>query len=194
MARSGGSESEVLLGNRQLLSLFVIVVILLAVFFTMGYVLGKHSGTAGGEAVASRESVSTPSPALPSGFAESSRKPVSASNTSVPVPATPDAAAPASASSPVAQLSTPAPVVAPPLTPTEPAAGQTFLQVHAGRRPEAEVIAEVLKKQGFSTRLAPGPTEGIVRVLVGPLRDTSAITNARGELEKAGFKPILRRY
>ena len=191
MARSGEGESEVLLGNRQLLSLFVIVVILLAVFFTMGYVLGKNSGS---EAIASREGVSTPAPAPPSGFAVPSRRPVSSANASVPDSAPPDAAPPVSTSTSLPKPSMPVPKVDLPLTPTEPAAGQTFLQVHAGRRPEAEVIADVLKKKGFSTSLAPGPAEGVVRVLVGPLRDASAITGTRGELEKAGFKPILRRY
>ena len=41
MPRNMDGEFEVLLGNRQLLSVFFIVVILLAVFFTMGYVLGR---------------------------------------------------------------------------------------------------------------------------------------------------------
>jgi len=194
MARSGEGESEVLLGNRQLLSLFVIVVILLAVFFTMGYVLGKNSGVAGSEAIVSREGMSTPAPAPPSGFAAPSRRPVSSPNASVPDSAPPDAARPDSTSTSLPKPSMPVPKVELPLTPTEPAAGQTFLQVHAGRRPEAEVIAEVLKKKGFSTALAPGPAEGVVRVLVGPLRDATAITSTRGELEEAGFKPILRRY
>jgi outer membrane biosynthesis protein TonB len=37
-------EFELVLGNRQLLSVFFIVVVLLALFFTMGYVVGRSSG------------------------------------------------------------------------------------------------------------------------------------------------------
>src|SRR6185295_3509878 len=36
-------EYELVLGNRQLLSAFFIIVILFGVFFTMGYVVGRNS-------------------------------------------------------------------------------------------------------------------------------------------------------
>src|SRR5579872_4423837 len=42
-------EFELILGNRQLLSVFFIVVILLGVFFTMGYIVGRNSGSATAE-------------------------------------------------------------------------------------------------------------------------------------------------
>ena len=37
------NEFELVLGNKQLLSVFFIVIMLLAVFFTMGYTLGRNS-------------------------------------------------------------------------------------------------------------------------------------------------------
>src|SRR5438445_10897451 len=43
MAKTDG-EYELVLGNRQLLSAFFIVVVLFGVFFTMGYVVGRNSG------------------------------------------------------------------------------------------------------------------------------------------------------
>src|SRR5579872_1124807 len=45
-------EFELILGNRQLLSVFFIVVILLGVFFTMGYIVGRNSGAATPEVAA----------------------------------------------------------------------------------------------------------------------------------------------
>src|ERR1700704_1966248 len=42
MAKTDG-EYELVLGNRQLLSAFFIVVILFALFFTMGYIVGRNS-------------------------------------------------------------------------------------------------------------------------------------------------------
>ncbi len=48
MAKNEEGEFELVLGNRQLISVFLIVVILLAVFFSMGYIVGRNSapGTA----------------------------------------------------------------------------------------------------------------------------------------------------
>lgn len=43
MPRNDDGEFELVLGNRQLLSVFFIVVILLGVFFTMGYIVGRNS-------------------------------------------------------------------------------------------------------------------------------------------------------
>ena len=43
MPRNDEGEFELVLGNRQLLSGFFIVVILFAIFFSMGYVVGRNS-------------------------------------------------------------------------------------------------------------------------------------------------------
>ena len=45
MSKTEG-EYELVLGNRQLLSAFFIIVILFGVFFTMGYVVGRNSAPA----------------------------------------------------------------------------------------------------------------------------------------------------
>src|SRR5579862_9772939 len=44
LPKNEDGEFELILGNRQLLSVFFIVVILLGVFFTMGYIVGRNSG------------------------------------------------------------------------------------------------------------------------------------------------------
>ena len=46
MAKNEDGEFELVLGNRQLLSVFFIVVVLLGVFFTMGYIVGRNSAPA----------------------------------------------------------------------------------------------------------------------------------------------------
>src|SRR5512138_761221 len=43
MKNNETGEFELVLGNRQLLSGFFIVVVLFGVFFTMGYIVGRHS-------------------------------------------------------------------------------------------------------------------------------------------------------
>src|SRR5882724_11870983 len=47
MAKNEVGEFELVLGNKQLLSVVFIVVILLGVFFTMGYIVGRNSGGVG---------------------------------------------------------------------------------------------------------------------------------------------------
>jgi cell division septation protein DedD len=195
MARNVEGEFEVLLGNRQLLSLFFIVVILFGVFFTMGYVLGRNTGTRSEAPVAASRLPEAPARQAAGGFAETAVEPAPSPSTAPPssvepAPAQPLAAPPETAARPQPpELETASAVV------SEPSGGQTYLQVVAGKRPEAELIIEVLKKKGFPARLAPGPSEAMFRVLVGPLPDASAVTATRADLEKAGFtKPVLRRY
>ena len=46
MPKNEEGEFELILGNRQLISVFLIVVVMLGVFFSMGYVVGRNSSPA----------------------------------------------------------------------------------------------------------------------------------------------------
>ena len=46
MPKNEDGEFELVLGNRQLVSVFLIVVILLGVFFSMGYIVGRNAAPA----------------------------------------------------------------------------------------------------------------------------------------------------
>ena len=60
MPRNDDGEFELILGNRQLMSVFFIVVILLGVFFTMGYIVGRNSSPVGAPEVAARQADTKP--------------------------------------------------------------------------------------------------------------------------------------
>ncbi|MBL8174206.1 MAG: hypothetical protein JNK48_06025 [Bryobacterales bacterium] len=208
MARSEDGEFELILGNKQLLSVFFIVVVLLGVFFTMGYIVGKNSALpdaasgkppSGAMVVEPSEPTPTPRPSSAgSGLVVEPDKPSALTERQKPTP------------EPVAKKEdkkaeptpTPAPAQVSTVTsravmaPTgEPAAGQTFLQVVASTRPDCEIIVDVLKRKGFSATVAPGPSADLFRVLVGPLSDPATISKTRTDLEAAGFqKPYLRKY
>ncbi|HEX5228970.1 MAG TPA: hypothetical protein VFW44_14730 [Bryobacteraceae bacterium] len=67
MPKNDEGEFELVLGNKQLISVFVIVVVLLGVFFSMGYIVGRNSSgaaeTARNEkAKNDREADTTPAP------------------------------------------------------------------------------------------------------------------------------------
>jgi cell division septation protein DedD len=189
MAKSGEGEFEVLLGNKHLLSLFFIVVILLAVFFTMGYVLGRSTGSAGAPVAALQKADPGTSARTPSSF------PSTYSGTALPSSSAPPAVeTKPQPQPPVAETKPAAPEPVPSVTPTQPVSGQTYLQVHAGTRSETELFVSVLQKQGFPIMMAPGPTGGVYRALVGPFADEKAAAKSRAELEKAGFKPFPRKY
>ena len=102
-------------------------------------------------------------------------------------------AAPA-ATKPAPTSSAPPPTPAAPPRVTEPTPGQTFLQVAAVKRSEAELIVDVLKKKGFPAVVAPVPGETLSRVLVGPLADSAALAKTKTDLEQVGFRSIVRKY
>jgi hypothetical protein len=214
LPKNDEGEFELVLGNRQLISVFVIVVALLGVFFSMGYIVGRNSSPAGVAAEAAKSNSDT-HPAE-SGGADSSKTadPGQPPATSAP----PEDSAPATAPSitqpekPVAHPAAkkPAPVEearskpspereAAPAAERAPLAGQPaggqYWQVVATSRPDAEIIAEALARKGFHAVLAPAPKDGVFRVLVGPLADAPAQAQTRTNLEAAGFKnPIMRKY
>lgn len=221
MPRTEEGEYELVLGNRQLLSIIFIIMVLFGVVFSLGYFMGRNTAP---EAISANVV-----PARPASPEPASPAPERADTTAQPAPAgasqgpatlepgqatiatqpapTPDAQArqAAGAAQPTAQPETRPPASAPaqperargaaeePLPP-EPAPGQTFLQVAAVRRPEAELIADVLKKKGFAAIVAPGPNETLFRVLVGPLKDQASLAKTQAGLEGAGFKAIVRKY
>ncbi|MFB3776776.1 MAG: SPOR domain-containing protein [Bryobacteraceae bacterium] len=202
MPRNVDGEFEVLLGNRQLLSILFIVVVLLAVFFSMGYVIGRRAGPrstsaqlppAAGAPVAGDQASGFPETSAPA--ADTQPRQAVAEETST------DAAAVRTGTQPQQRMpvteSPKPPVVPPPAAeapPSAPVAGQTFLQATAAKRPDAELVASVLRKKGFPVVLAPGPSETVFRVLVGPFTDADGLAKARAGLETAGFKPFTRKY
>lgn len=202
MAKNEEGEFELILGNRQLVSVFLIVVILLAVFFSMGYIVGRNS--ASGVDTAQNTKITSPEVQK-----DSPSAPVIAQESPTPPPDEPRATPEPEKPSPLkdekpavrAEHSTAASVKeskpdpsGPTASPGEPAPGQ-YWQVVATARPDAEIIAEALGKKGFHALVVPAPREGVFRVVVGPLKDPAAQAQTRTSLEAAGFKnPLMRKY
>ncbi len=183
MPKKETGEFEVLLGNKQLLSIFFIVVILLGVFFTMGYILGRSSSGTGDSAAQARREA-------PSAGGAQQREPAALGYAPAKQPEPPTETTPP----PAEQAATAAPAAQPPAS-LEPQPGETYLQVMAVNKPVAEVVADVLKRKGFRSLVAAGPSESLFRVLVGPLADADAVAKTRVELIEAGFnKSVVRNY
>ena len=213
MPRNEDGEFELVLGNRQLVSVFLIIVILLGVFFSMGYIVGRNSGpsvtaenrsSANKPIVVERPPAADPSSPSPSASppaetaaAEDKEKPSPLPPTSThPVETAPSPKTESKADRsvpPRAKQEKPAEPAAPPVS-GEPSPGE-YWQVVATSRPDAEIISEALAKKGFKAMLAPAPREGLFRVLVGPFKDSASMAQTRSDLESAGFKnPLVRKY
>ncbi|MGE5570683.1 MAG: SPOR domain-containing protein [Rhodospirillales bacterium] len=205
MPKNEEGEFELVVGNRQLLTIVFIMMVLFGVVFTMGYLVGRTaSPTEGPPAMAAVKgqpadtAAQRPGPSQPLPAPESTAAPEAPpeGETKTPVGTVPVGGAAAGVTEPPA----PQPVQAAqkPAGPLPPAPGQTFLQVGAVKRPEAEVIVDVLKKRGFSAQVAPvvagQPDDALWRVLVGPVPDAATLAKTRADLQNAGFPVIVRKY
>ena len=179
-------EFELVLGNKQLLSVLFIVVVLLGVFFAMGYIVGRNSAPVETSRRAEPYVRTDAQSAMPE------RRP--------PPPTQPkpvldqDAASQAQAGAPAAAPERAKSIEVAPVSTAQPEAGQTFLQVSAVAKAEAEILSELLVKKGFRATVAAGPNDKLFRVLVGPAKDTAELSKIKNDLEEAGFKSIVRKY
>jgi cell division septation protein DedD len=55
----------------------------------------------------------------------------------------------------------------------------------------AQDMVKTLQDKGLPASLSPGPNN-LLRVVVGPYRDTDALSKAKTELESAGLHPVRR--
>jgi len=194
--RNDDGEFELILGNRQLMSVFFIVVILLGVFFAMGYIVGRNSSPTGVPEVASRRPDTRPAADTPASTRETPKE----TATSAPAEAPKDAdsqpretAAQQGPATKPAPAPEPAPAPVPVKTPAragtsgEPQSGKTYLQLSAIDHDKAEIMVELLRKKNFAAIAAEIPEKpGVFRVLVGPISDAD-INKTRAALQDASF-------
>lgn len=210
MPRNEEGEFELVLGNRQLLSVFFIVVVLLGVFFVMGYILGKNSSPVPGAEVTTAQKNDGP-PTNPliidkSGSAPKSSaagEPVAAAKpVEKPVEKTEPKREPAPEPEKKAEKKKKEePKKEEPVRAAEggatktglPPKGSQFMQVAAVGRAEADVVAKVLRGKSLPVWIAPTEKDAIFRVLVGPIQ-TEQKAKTRETLEGLGFKPFPRSY
>ena len=200
MAASVDNESEILLGNKQLLAVFAVMALLLAVAFTGGYMLGKNSAA---KKVAGSETASESAPSEAGNVTKTVTPDDSqAAKTDVPPPPAEEPrtiAAPVAVAKPVVRRSDVIPVLGAPKGSSPegtPKPGQTFLQVMAVTHTQAAATAEVLRKQNYPARIAPKPgSSTLYRVLVGPVKDAGDLAATRDSLRKIGFRDVyVQRY
>jgi len=179
-------EKELVLGNKQLISLFFVVVALCGVFFAVGYMIGRNTSKS---TATTADVAPVPATTAPAQESEPPREtaaaadapPASVDTSPVTTPAAPVATTPAE--------SQPAPQTRPAAaeTPTVPVAGATYLQVTALRRSDADSLVKTLREQNFPALLADSSKPDLFRVLVGPYHQTADVADAKSRLKALGF-------
>jgi cell division protein FtsN len=222
MFQDQDGEREILLGNKQLLGIFFVLAVLFAVFFTAGYMVGRNgvekkgaatSASAGSSAPAADDSAGigethavaaesgasgaeprTISDSKPSGAAAGSYETTSRSAGAESVDTDRESSSSRRKRAKETQAATSRPE-GPSRTAFVPQTGQTYLQVAAVSRPEAETVAGVLSRRGFHAHVAPKPGTKWFRVLVGPVHDAGELSTTRDALMKKGFREVfVQRY
>jgi hypothetical protein len=220
--QSDEGEFELLLGRRQIASWLFVGTLLIAIFSAAAYFVGKFSapGCVGALADQTVPYVAPPLPAAT--IVTPGQEPNLDANTALPPEASnpaPIASAipPASAVSPglgsagssgsaaagSASVSGPAGAPAPaaglagfvePPIFAQPQPGALYLQMGAVDKGIAVVLAEGLRKHGFTAIVAPGPNEKIFRVLIGPLADQEGYKRAKAQVDAIDLSTFARRF
>jgi cell division septation protein DedD len=189
-------ERDVTLGMGALLAIFFGLVVLCAIFFGVGYQMGRRN--------AENAPPATAAPTPTSMMSNGSAKP-SASGTQ-PQPQTPPAAdstvetpdatpAPKTAApvvnAPVAAPVQPAPKPAPP--PVASSGGSYMVQVAAvSHEEDAQVLVSSLKRHGYNVSIRHEPQDALTHVQVGPFSSKDAAKAMQQRLHDDGYAAILK--
>ena len=159
-------DPEIIVSTGKMVGLFVVLVVVCALFFGFGYSIGK------GAAVSASNGVSGSSPAVVVlGQRTPAKSPVSTE----------------------ASADSPAPAEAPETN--APVSGLYFLQVAAVTKQEdADALVSALRKKDyavFATNTAP--TDRLFHVQIGPFSNQKDVEGLRVKLISAGYNPIVKK-
>jgi cell division septation protein DedD len=198
MRNNETGEFELVVGNKQLLSGFFIVVLLFAVAFAMGYVVGQNSprsakmASEGGAAPVTSTADPRPQPSTPPPVQVSTPAPTGEQPPpdSQPQPTTQAAqgSQPQVTDKPTGKAEE-APALPSGIVASADLPPGNFWQVIAVKPEVSDAMRQTLRDKGFQVALTPG-TNNLTRVLVGPYNDTQAMGRAKTDLENAGFRPV----
>jgi len=197
---ASSQDTEITLGTGKLLVLFFGLVAICALFFALGYSLGRKSEPAITTASAATVPQTVPGTTKASGGSAAAQpmtfykaveqKDANPELTPAADPKTEAAAAPATATPAQA-----APANTPDSTTTLPSAAGYFVQVAAvSKQEDADALVDALKKKQYPAFVAaPVTTDKLFRVQVGPFSDVKDAEAMRARLIADGYSPILKK-
>ena len=188
MATATSEDTEITLGTGKMLLLFFGLVALCAVFFAMGFSLGRNSVL---KTPFAENAAATPSP--------TDVRPAAAKNTPMvesptPAPQKQDATQPATDAAATPQTQTVAsnvPDTAP--TPASVTNGY-YVQVAAvSKQEDADALVDALKRKQYPAFSANTTSDKLFHVQVGPYGEIKDAEAMRAKLVSDGYNPILKK-
>jgi DedD protein len=184
------NDTEITLGTGKMLALFFGLVILCAIFFGMGFSMGRNSVKSAPELLPSPSASGSTRPSASAG------KPVEQTETA----GTPDSKpaqqsqpTPDSGSSNNSGQTATAPDQSGPQAPGVSGAGY-FVQVAAvSKQEDAEALVESLKGRQYAAFIVNPSPDKFFHVQVGPFTDIKDAENMRAKLVSDGYNPILKK-
>jgi outer membrane biosynthesis protein TonB len=197
MPRNEEGEFELVLGNRQLLSVFLIVVVLLGIFFAMGYIVARYSYPSSATEVVERDaSPGTPIVVDPAPGGEAPKKPLQPGQAEVSSSSTPPEPA---ARTGAPEAAPPRPAPEPPKTaesrpPSPPKTAESKLPPPAAPQPAPAKSKEPPKPAAGAAGTPDGlyatPGAGGTFIQVGAVGKTDAELIA-SSLRKRGYPAVI---
>ena len=190
------SDTEITLGTGKMLVLFFGLVLLCALFFGMGFTMGKNSVRSAPELLA------TPSGVRPSAAnTQTTQAPVPQTQTPAPATSAPADNGSAGGNPPAQQ--------APATTPDQnaqqggqtgataqgaaPGPGYTVQVAAVSKQEDADALVEALKGHQYQAFVAPPGADKLFHVQVGPFADIKDAEATRAKLVADGYNPILKK-
>jgi len=214
---ASSQDTEITLGTAKLLGLFFGLVMICAVFFALGYTLGRKSDS-GLSAVTTLAPLPASNGAKPAGSGAAASTPMTfykaveqqnANPQLTPAASVaPATDAPSAGQPPAGQSAAPSPSApssgtpgqgAQPANPPDPTAAVPaagyFVQVAAvSKQDDADALVDALKKKQYPAFVAGnGATDKLFRVQVGPFGDVREAEAMRSRLINDGYNPILKK-
>jgi cell division septation protein DedD len=197
MGEAEDKDTEITLGTDKLLGMFFALAVICAIFFGLGYSLGRSGAkqaapisdavqppppvSAAAKPSASKPAATTPADAGSAGTDELTfYKSVEQNDANPQLPA---AAAPSAppANNAAVEL-------------TKPAPGAYVVQVAAvSKQEDADILFNALKKKQYPVFVTTADTDKLFHVQVGPFADPKEAENMKARLTSDGYSPILKK-
>ncbi|MFZ0478160.1 MAG: SPOR domain-containing protein, partial [Terriglobales bacterium] len=196
-------DTEITLGAGRMLALFFVFVLVCAVFFAIGFSLGRKTTMAVAGDGMNGSLASSVGGARPSAGKDATAKPASQADPSADKSASSNvassAAAPTDPQGQTFSTSSPSPTATSPPTGSATvgslAAGSYFVQVAAvSRQEDADSLVEALKKKQYPAFALNNPSsDKFYHVQIGPYADIKEADAMRTRLIADGYNPIVKK-
>jgi DedD protein len=198
-----GTDTEIALGTRSLLAIFFGLVLICAIFFGLGYSVGRGSGTRAAAQPAPETTATAPDSRLPKPSPEQltpvETPPATTDQGNAPASDSTPASQPAAETRPPASVPAPSsPASSPSAKPAvlQPAAATTasfMVQVAAVRVPQdADILVDALKKRGYTAAVRNEPQDQLLHIQLGPFASRAEAMTMRTKLLGDGYNAVVK--